>query len=138
MSAQKGKELLIKIGDGGGPETFTTVGGLRDTSIQLNQEMVDITNKDSVNRWREVLAGAGVRSATFSGSGIFTDSAAEEAVRADFFSDANNNYQLIVPDFGTFEGAFLITSLEYGGSYNGEVTYTLTLESAAEITFTAA
>lgn len=138
MAAQKGKELLLKVGDGATSESFTTVGGLRSNSIALNKEMVDITNKDSVDQWREALAGAGVKSATFSGSGVFTDSAAEETVRADFFSDAFTNYQVIVPDFGTFEGAFEITALSYAGEYNGEVTYDVTLESVGAVTFTSA
>lgn len=138
MAAQKGKELLLKVGDGASSESFTTVGGLRSNSIALNKEMVDITNKDSVDQWREALAGAGVKSATFSGSGVFTDSAAEETVRADFFSDAFTNYQVIVPDFGTFEGAFEITALSYAGEYNGEVTYDVTLESVGAVAFTAA
>lgn len=138
MASQKGKELLLKVGDGATSESFTTIGGLRSTSIQLNDELVDTTNKDSTGNWREVLAGAGIKSVTFSGSGVFTDSAAEETLRADFFNAAHTNYQVIVPDFGTFEGAFKITSMGYAGEYNGEVTYDVTLESAGEITFTSA
>ena len=45
---------------------------------------------------------------------------------------------MIVPDFGTFEGAFMIASLEYAGEYNGEATYSVTLESTGYISFTAA
>lgn len=138
MASQKGKELLLKVGDGATSESFTTVGGLRSTSISLNREMVDITNKDSTNQFREGLAGAGVKSATFSGSGVFTDTAAEETVRADYFSDAFTNYQVIVPDFGTFEGPFQITALNYAGEYNGEVTYDVTLESVGDVAFTSA
>jgi len=136
MATQKGKELLLKVGDGGTPtEAFTTVGGMRTNTMQLNKETVDVTNKDSTDQWRELLEGAGVKSASFSGSGIFTDSAAEETVRADFFSDAFTNYQAIVPDFGTFTGAFEVTALSYAGEYNGSATYDLTLESAGAITF---
>lgn len=29
MPAQKGALVLIKVGNGGGPETFTTIGGMR-------------------------------------------------------------------------------------------------------------
>ena len=35
-------------------------------------------------------------------------------------------------------GPFQITSLEFAGEHNGEVTYDLSLESAGELTFTAA
>ena len=41
-----------------------------------------------------------------------------------------------MPDFGTVEGLFQIASLEFGGRYDGEVTFELALESAGELTFT--
>ena len=50
---------------------------------------------------------------------------------------AFKNYQVIVPDFGTLTGSFMIASLEYAGEYNGEVTYSITLESNDYITFAA-
>jgi predicted secreted protein len=36
------------------------------------------------------------------------------------------------------EGAFQIVSLEFAGEHYGEVTFDLALESAGELTFTAA
>lgn len=137
MAAQKGKELLVKIGDGATSETFTTVGGFRSNSMTLNEETVDITNKSTSGQFRELLR-AGVKSMSVSGSGVFTDSASEESVRADFYGTTLTNYQVVVPGFGTFEGPFLVSSMGYGGDYNGEVTTDLTLESAGAITYTAA
>ena len=69
MGAQRGKDLLLKIGDGGSPESFVTVAGLRARTISLNARTVDVTDGDSAGRWRELLAGAGVRSAAVSGQG---------------------------------------------------------------------
>ena len=43
--------------------------------------------------------------------------------------------KFISPDLGTLSGTFQITSLEYAGEYNGEVTYSLTLESSGYVTF---
>ena len=77
MAAQKGRALLMKIGDGASPEVFTTIGGMRSTSITLNDEAVDITNKDSTNDARVLLAQGGIKSASVSGNGVFTDSASE-------------------------------------------------------------
>ena len=76
MAVQKGADLLVKVGNSGSPETFTTVAGLRDTSISINQEIVDVTNKDS-SRVRTLLFQAGTKTFTITGSGIFTDSASE-------------------------------------------------------------
>lgn len=49
-----------------------------------------------------------------------------------------DTYQIIVPDFGTFQGDFQVTSLEYSGEYNGESAFSVTLESAGAIAWTAA
>jgi len=137
MSAQKGKDVLLQIGDGGSPESFTTVGGLRSKSIALNAEPVDVTHAESVGAWRELLAGAGVRAVSVTGAGVFRDDAAGEAVRAAFFAHAVDTWRLTVPDFGVLEGPFQIVNLDYAGEYDGEATQSLTLESAGAVTFTA-
>ena len=69
MAAQKGKDLLLKIDDGSG--AFVTVAGLRTQRFALNADPVDVTNQESAGRWRELLAGAGVRRASVAGSGVF-------------------------------------------------------------------
>ena len=137
MSAQRGKDLLVKIGDGGSPETFTTVAGLRATTLSFNAQTVDVTNADSVDQWRELLAGAGVKSASFSGSGVFKDAASDESLRAAFFNQSTPNFQIVIPSFGTISGAFQIASLQYEGPYDGEVKISLSLQSAGALTFAA-
>ena len=134
MAAQKGAALLLKVGNGGSPETFTTIGGLRSTSITLNDEAVDVTNKDSSGN-RELLADAGIHSMSITGSGVFTDAASETTLKGTMNASSFTNFQLIIPDFGTYTGAFMCATLEYAGEFNGEVTYSVTLESAGAITF---
>ena len=124
----------MKIGNAGSPEAFTTIGGMRSTSLSMNDEMVDITNKDS-SRARTLLAQGGTNSMTVSGSGVFTDSASEATLRQKFDISALTNYQFLVPDFGTFTGSFQLTTLEYAGEFNGEVTSSFTFESSGAITF---
>ena len=135
MVAQKGKDLLLKIDDGG---SFVTVAGLRSKRIAFNSETVDITDADSAGRWRELLAGRGVQRAAVSGSGIFKDAQSDALMRQRFFAGEIADWQLAVPDFGTVEGPFQITSLEYTGSHDGEVTFEVALESAGPIGFTVA
>jgi TP901-1 family phage major tail protein len=137
MAAQKGKDILLKIGDGAGPEVFTTVAGLRARTISLNARTVDATDSDSAGRWRELLAGAGVRQASVSGAGVFRDAASDAAIRAAFFAQSADHWQLIIPDFGTLQGPFLVAALEYAGEHEGEATYAITLASAGQIAFTA-
>jgi len=135
MSAQKGKDLLLKIHDGA---AYVTVAGLRSRKIAFNAELVDITHAESADRWRELLAGAGVRRAAISGRGLFKDAASDALVRQALFDGAIKPCQLVVPDFGTIEGPFQIASLEFAGEHNGEVTFDLSLESAGALSFTAA
>jgi TP901-1 family phage major tail protein len=134
MGAQKGKDLLLKMSDGA---SFVTVAGLRSRRIAFNAEIVDITNAESTDRWRELLAGAGVKRASLSGRGLFKDAASDALVRQAFFNGTINDCQVVVPDFGTIEGPFQIASLEFAGEHNGEVTFDLALESAGALTFTA-
>ena len=134
MAAQLGKSLLLKKDISG---TMTTIGGLRSTSMTLNDEMIDITNKDSGSQ-RTLLPSGGILSMTISGSGVFTDTAAEQNLRANYGTSTFGTYNVIVPDLGTYAGTFQITSLEFSGEFNGEVTYSVTLESSGSVTFSAA
>jgi TP901-1 family phage major tail protein len=134
MTAQKGKDLLVKIADGAG---FSTVAGLRTRRLAFNAETVDITHAESANRWRELLDGAGVKRASISGRGLFKNAATDASMRQTFFDGAVKTYQIVIPGFGTVEGAFQISNLEFAGEHNGEVTYDVALESAGELTFAA-
>ncbi|MCL4676895.1 MAG: phage major tail protein, TP901-1 family, partial [Pararhodobacter sp.] len=137
MAVQSGKDLLIKM-DMTGAGQFETIAGLRATRISFNAETVDVTNLDSLGGWRELLAGAGVKAASMSGSGVFRDAATDERARAVFFNGEIPDFQVIIPDFGIVEGRFQITSIEYAGSYNGEATYEMSLASAGALEFVAA
>lgn len=136
MVAQNGKDLLIKL-DLTGSGQFETIAGLRATRLSFNAETVDVTSLESAGGWRELLGGAGVRSAAISGSGVFRDAATDERARQIFFDGEVPDFQVIVPDFGIVEGPFMITAIEYAGSHNGEATYEMTLASAGALSFTA-
>jgi TP901-1 family phage major tail protein len=136
MTVQNGKDLLIKV-DMIGSGQFVTLAGLRATRISFNAETVDVTSLESAGGWRELLAGAGMKTASISGSGVFRDEGTDARARQIFFDAEMPLFQVIVPDFGVVEGKFQITSLEYAGSHNGEATYEMTLASAGQLTFTA-
>ena len=135
MSAQRGKDILLKVEGAGG--AFVTVAGLRARTISLNARSVDATDGDSVGRWRELLAGAGVKSAAVSGQGIFRDAASDALIREAFFEQSAKTWRLIVPDFGVLEGSFIVAALEYAGEHEGEASFALSLASAGEIGFSA-
>ena len=142
MAAGKGSSFLLKDNSTGTP---ATVGGLRSTSMTINGEAVDITTKDSNafitsgnDKARDLLQGGGVRSMSITASGVFTDSSTENNIRGFAFDGAIQNYDIIFSDGSKISGAFLITSYERAGEFNGEETYSLTLESSNTITYTNA
>ncbi|PKQ08161.1 MAG: phage major tail protein, TP901-1 family [Alphaproteobacteria bacterium HGW-Alphaproteobacteria-11] len=137
MTAQKGKDLLVKL-DETGTGSFATVAGLRSRALAFNARPVDITHAESAGRWRELLEGAGVRSAGVTGRGIFKDAGSDASVRQIFFDGAIRDWQVVIPDFGTAQGPFQIVALEFSGEHDGEVTFDLALESAGAISFTGA
>lgn len=137
MVAQNGKDLLIKV-DLTGDGQFETLAGLRATRMSFNAESVDVTSLDSTGGWRELLAGAGVRSAALTGAGIFKDEATDERARQIFFDAEMPNFQVVIPHFGTVTGPFQLTAIDYAGSHDGEATYEMSLASAGALTFTAA
>jgi TP901-1 family phage major tail protein len=134
MTAQKGKDLLVKIHDG---TSFVTVAGLRSRRLAFNAESVDITHAESAGRWRELLDGAGIKRASIAGRGLFKDAVTDALMRQTFFDGAVRTFQIVIPDFGIVEGPFQISSLEFAGEHNGEVNYEMALESAGALTFTA-
>ncbi len=136
MASQNGKDLLVKV-DMNGTGLFETIAGLRATRISFNAESVDVTSLESQGGWRELLSGAGVKSAAISGSGVFKDAGTDERARQLFFDGETPGFQVIIPDFGIVEGPFQVSSIEYAGSHNGEATYEMSMASAGALSFTA-
>lgn len=135
MAAQKGKDLLLKIGDGAG--VFVTIAGLRTRRIALNADTVDVTDAESTGRWRELLDGAGVKRASVSGTGIFKDQSSDLMLRQTFFDGLLRDWQIVIPNFGVLQGPFQISNLDYRGEHAAEITFDIALDSAGALTFTA-
>ena len=136
MAAQNGRDLLLKI-DMTGDGLFETMAGLRATRLTLNAQSIDVTHLGS-GGWREVLGGAGVRSAAISGSGVFRDADTDARARQIFFDGETPDFQVVIPDFGTMTGRFQIASIDYAGSHDGEARFEIALVSAGPVAFEAA
>lgn len=141
MSKQLGRLMLIKIGDGAATEVFTVLCGLNSKSMTINNSEIDVTTADCADPggplWTEVLTG--VKRLSVSGNGFFKDEAAEARLNSvAMASDATANFEIIVPELGTFAGAFILSSVEYGGEQEGALTYNLSLSSSGAVSFTAA
>lgn len=128
MPAIKGKLLLVKVG-------ANTVTEARTTSLKINNELVDVTNKGS-SGWRESLDGAGIASMSMSLEGTWTNSTAGQALR-DYAISGDQETVVITDGNGDeYEGLFVVTSFEMSGDYNTAQMWTATLESSGVITFT--
>ena len=138
MAGQKGRDVLIKISDGGSPEAFTTLAGVRTNEIELNQRPVDATSADSPDGWRELLAGVGLRAMRVRGRGLFKDAASDTRMRSVFFAGEIARWTLVVPGLGSFVGPFQIAQLSWGGTHDGEATFSVELQSAGELSFEVA
>src|SRR5690349_20628269 len=138
MVGQKGRDVLIKIGDGGAPENFVSVAGIRARTISLSAGQIDATTAESPEAWRELIAGAGTRRAEVSGSGVFKDAASDALLREAYFSGEAAMMQLVIPGFGMMHGQFVVSDLSYGGEHDGEAVFSVRLLSAGAISFEAA
>jgi TP901-1 family phage major tail protein len=132
MAIERGSAFLLKVGNGAAPPVYATVAGLRTTQLSVNGEAVVVTNKGS-GGWRELLSGAGVRSVSVSGAGVFTGSAAETRLKGNALSGALDDYELSFESGERMRGKFLVSRLDYAGDFYGERSYTLSLESSGEV-----
>ena len=130
----KGSAVVLKKGS---VASGTTIAAMRTISFSLNAETVDITSADDTNRWRQLLAAAGVKSMSVSMSGVLKDVATHDQLIDDFVAQTSDNYALVASTLGSFHGAFQVTQFEGSGEYNAEAQFTVTLESAGDITYVA-
>lgn len=134
MTIQPGSLMLLKIKD---QDKFTTIGGLKATKFILNNQVIDVTHKDS-GAWRELLSMAGSKYITISGAGIFTDGAAERKLRQIAFNNELCFYQICFGNKDKLFGQFLISCYERVGNMNEEENYMITLESSGEVHYESA
>jgi len=129
MAIESGAAFLLRMADGGEPEAFRTVAGLRTTQMTFTTDPVVVTNKGS-GGWRELLPTGGVKSVSISGAGVFTGSEAELALKALALSGALDRFEVSFEGGERLRGTFQVARLDYSGDFNGERTYTLALESS--------
>jgi TP901-1 family phage major tail protein len=133
MAVESGAAFLLKMSDGGSPETYRTVAGLRTTQMSFTTDPVVVTNKGS-GGWRELLPVGGIKSVSISGAGVFTGSAAELALKSRALSGALDRFEVSFEGGDRLRGSFQVARLDYAGDFNGERTYTLALESSGPVT----
>ncbi|MDI7923404.1 phage tail tube protein [Ferirhizobium litorale] len=142
MSQQKGRLLLIQIGDGDvdpGPETFSNLCGLTTRSFNLSANEVDTTIPDCANPGGAVqrTAEPGIVNRTFSGSGKFFKGATSDTVMGHVTGATVFNAKVIVPGLGTYTGAWFVSEFEFAGEMEGNMDFNATFVAAGPLAFTA-
>lgn len=139
MPALRGKDFILKVGDGTSAESFTTVAALRATALSINGNTIEVSTKDSFIGnvlWQELLSGGGIRALTLTCDGIYTDDATQRSLADDMLTGVLRNYQL---DDGVrvWEGAFQATQFDQDGDHDDSQKFSVTLESSGQITITS-
>ena len=135
MTAYNGNAFLLKIGTSG--TAGTQVGAMRTTSFQINNEVIDVTDKDSAG-WRTILDLAGRKSISASVEGVMTDGTTLDAIMTRAHSGTVMPYGLVFGDSDLIDGSFKITNFGANGPVDGEQTYSFNLESSGSMTLTTA
>ncbi|UEM08064.1 phage major tail protein, TP901-1 family (plasmid) [Skermanella rosea] len=136
MPLATGRLLRIKRG-GGSPVTYTAIGGMRTENLSINNTEVDVTTKDDAG-WRKLLQGAGVRSVSISGTGVFEDGTSANALLAAAIAGTHELLEFAYGSAGgdKFAGTFQVTQFEIAGEEGGTQTYSVTFASAGAVTHT--
>lgn len=127
MAAISGRKVRIKRG-------ATAIAGARSDSLTINNEPIDITEKDDAG-WRKYLADVGVRSIDCEVEGILEDSTFL-ALAVGTASSLLEAYTLEVDTIGDFTGNFYLVSFAVTGEQADATTFTATIQSSGTITFT--
>jgi TP901-1 family phage major tail protein len=138
MAKFKGREFRVSVRTSTGPDVYAVIGGIRTESVTINSETVDVTDKDG-NGWRELLEGAGITSMSVKGSGVVSNNTVfTHHIMAAKMADTHITIKLESGLGDVFTGKFAVPSVERAGEYNKEETFSISLESAGVVTYTAA
>ena len=126
MASQKGRDFLLKIGDGEESESFTALGAARVVQMVVNNNPLDATSMGDQGV-QNLIADAGVQTMQLSVDGLFKDSDAEEALRTVAMGRSGHNFQLAFPNGDVLEASFVVKDYTRGGTYDGLESFSATL-----------
>ncbi|QEX18494.1 hypothetical protein FRZ44_38010 [Hypericibacter terrae] len=137
MGKEVGRKVLVKIGDGGGSEVFTTLAGQKDATLTMQAGEIDMSDKAS-GVWGETVSGDLSMSVQVSGNCNWPDTTGLKRVMDAFVVPEQINAQLILNDTGDYwQAAFAITQCNIAGPKDNPTSYDITLKAAAQPVFTA-
>ncbi len=130
---QKGLDVTIQV-DIDGTGNFLILGGLQTKSFSINNEIVEVTDSESPNRWRELIGGAGTKSVSITGDGFYETTQACTGILQNALENSTLlNLRFIIPGYAMLEMPTYVTAVNLGGNYNEAVTLSYSWENAGEV-----
>src|SRR5882724_7096186 len=135
----KGRSFLVKVGTGVSPTVYVTLAGVRDRTIKINNDPVDVTDSDNAP-WRVLLEDAGLRTVEMQINGVYKDDTSGQALVNQALRLGGrgtiDSFLFQFPNGDMLEGEFLVNSWEAAAGHVDAMTFSATLMSAGVLTFT--
>lgn len=125
MAASNGRAVIVEM------DSTDLADELRTKTITFNGELVDVTT-DGDSGWTTTLDGTfNVQNVTVPLEGVLkTDSLSDMA-----FTGTQNTFTITIGDLFTLDGTWQFQAgFQIGAPYNGETTFSGTLQSVGEVT----
>ncbi|WP_329610637.1 phage tail tube protein [Advenella mandrilli] len=130
MTAMVGRKVTFTPTAGG-----TAIMGMKTKTMTMNNEPIDITSDDD-DGWTTFLGtDPAVRSMEMSVEGVAKD---DTLIKLALGAGGAlvSDYELNFPGWGKVSGDFHIGSVELGAPHNEAVTFSATITSSGELTYT--
>lgn len=139
MVAKRGSGVTISRGDAASPEVFTKIGDVQNATLTINGSPIDITTGDDVDGngeiWQAFITGP--KNLSVSASGITNAFLPMQTVYNDFAIGGIKNYEIVVPNIGTWTVAMIVGDMDFPGPYDGPSEFNLTLQANGAPAFVA-
>ena len=125
---------LLKIGDGGAPESFTTIAEVKDIGgPKLKSNTAEVTNHSSTDGWLEkigTILEAGQVTFKINFVPTATTHSFSTGLIKDFVARTKRNFKLVFPDTGATTWSFtaIVTGFEPSEPVNGPLEADVTLD----------
>ena len=137
--AVAGTGSLLKIGDGGGPESFTTIAEVTDISGPGGTtNMIDVTSHDANGYTKQIPGLKTVGDVTFD---IFFNAGATQGFASrlylDWVNKTKRNFQIVIPTTSPKTGSFAAYVSGWDPSFpvDGAITVSVTITVDGSVTW---
>ena len=135
MTIYKGKDLIIKIGNGSSPsEIFTEIEGVMSSSVKYQNQFFDNSNVVS-NDWQQINASLATKSIIVNMDGIYHSSNPANLLRAAAFSGSDTNFEIIFGSGDKIAGSFIVSEYERTAKEKSEEYFKVSLQSSGNIEY---